>query len=66
MEEEIILRFRKSGGGYARAKEVAVFMDMEIEEYLLNCIKQGHQTFQSVMNAELELPAFIRAGPRED
>lgn len=65
MEDEIVLRFRSDGPGYVRAKEVATFMGIDIDEYLLQCIKRGHQTLKSNMASDLELPKCLRSGPRE-
>ena len=56
----IQLEFRGSGNAYARAVEVANFMEMDIETYLLQCIKEGHKVLQQRMARELELPTFLR------
>ena len=56
----IQLAFKRSGGAYARAVEVANFMDMDIETYLLRCIKEGHKVLQQRMDRVLESPTFLR------
>lgn len=60
IEGNIQLAFRRTGGAYARAAEVAEFMGMDIETYLLKCIKEGHKVLQQRMTAELEFPTFLR------
>lgn len=59
-EANIRLEFRRSGSAYSRAIEVANFMEMDIEAYLLQCIKEGHKVLQQRMARELELPTFLR------
>lgn len=66
MQNEIVLRFRNNGPGYVRAKEVATFMGVDIENYLLECIKHGHRVLKSDMAADLELPACLPRGPVDD
>lgn len=56
----IELRFRAQGGGYARAIEVARYMGLSIEDYLFQCIVEGHKVLKREMDADLELPEWMR------
>ena len=56
----IHLKFRKIGGPYARAVEVANFMGIDIEEYLLLCIEEGHKVYKHRMQQDLEIPTIFR------
>jgi len=56
----VILKFNRSGGAYARAKEVATWMGIEIEAYLLKCIEEGHKLHQARMVDDLGHPAYLR------
>ncbi|OEJ65267.1 hypothetical protein BEN30_15050 [Magnetovibrio blakemorei] len=60
INEPIVLKFQRTGSSYARANEVASWMGLTIEAYLLKCIEDGHKLHQTRMAEELELPACLR------
>lgn len=60
INEPIVLKFQRIGSSYARAHEVANWMGLTIEAYLLKCIEDGHKLHQARMVDDLELPACLR------
>jgi len=56
----VTLKFKRNGNSYARAHEVAKWMGINIEEYLLKCIEDGHKMHRARMAEDLELPACLR------
>lgn len=56
----IQLNFRTSGSAYARAAEVANFMELDMESYLLECIKEGHKVLKNRKLQNDEFPTFLR------
>lgn len=57
------MKFRRNGGSYARANEVAQSMGLSIDKYLFKCIQEGHKTLKARMDADLELPEWMRESP---
>lgn len=66
-QQAVVLRFRAEGDAYGRAKTVADALGLSMEEYLFQCVREGHRVLQSrqvasgVLVDEREtIPAFVR------
>lgn len=68
-----VLRFRAEGDAYNRAKAVADALGLSMEEYLFQCVREGHRVLQSrqiasgtLVDERETIPAFVRRdGPIE-
>lgn len=63
----IVLRFRADGDAYGRAKAVAEALGLSMEEYLFQCVWEGHRVLQSrqvasgmLVDERETIPAFVR------
>lgn len=41
-------------------------MGLEIDDYLFQCIVEGHKVLKRRMDDDLELPPVLRRGPRRN
>jgi hypothetical protein len=63
---EIVLRFCCEGAAFDRAKTVADKLGLDMEAYLLRCLKEGHELLKSRQIAaaaladEFDVPSFLR------
>jgi len=61
----IILSFKDEGPAYERAKAVADSLGLNMEQYLFQCIAEGHKLLRKRFHPneeDLEEPTFARWG----
>jgi len=67
VKKPVILRFRGEGDAYKRAQVVADALGLSMEEYLYQCVREGHRVLQSrqiasgtLLDEREIIPAFAR------
>lgn len=66
-QQPVVLRFRAEGDAFKRARTVADAFGLSMEQYLYQCVKEGHRVLRSrqiasglLVDERETIPAFAR------
>lgn len=62
------LKFKAEGPAYERAKSVADALGIDMQSYLLMCIREGHNVLKAriAQETDYEIPAIVRRPPPDE